>query len=129
MSLQAGVCEIRNGDMRPGGDQCRSVKRRAHTDGVSAGRASGLHSVADLAAASGGTFHLLDLVPEPDPSDPDLAAFADDREGLKRTLQSTVPATLQDLVLLCVFAAIAKVLAHAAPRVGCDILHGCRHSG
>ena len=27
---------------------------------------------ADLAAASGGTFHLLDLVPEPDPGDPDL---------------------------------------------------------
>ena len=30
---------------------------------------------ADLAAASGGTFHLLDLVPEPDPADPDLAAL------------------------------------------------------
>ena len=30
---------------------------------------------ADLAAASGGTFHLLDLTPEPDPADPDLAAL------------------------------------------------------
>ena len=30
---------------------------------------------ADLAAASGGTFYLLDLVPEPDPANPDLAAL------------------------------------------------------
>jgi NAD(P)-dependent dehydrogenase (short-subunit alcohol dehydrogenase family) len=39
--------------------------------------------VADLAAASGGTFHLLDLTPQPDPADPDLSRFAADREGLK----------------------------------------------
>ena len=41
---------------------------------------------ADLAAASGGTFHLLDIVPEPDPADPDLKRFATDKEGLKRDL-------------------------------------------
>ncbi len=41
---------------------------------------------ADLAAASGGTFHLLDLVPAPDPADRDLIAFDADRDGLKRTL-------------------------------------------
>ena len=42
---------------------------------------------ADLAkAASGGTFHLLDLTPAPDPADPDLAAFGTDREGLKATI-------------------------------------------
>jgi hypothetical protein len=42
---------------------------------------------ADLAGAcAGGTFHLLDLVPEPDPADPDLALFASDREALKRRL-------------------------------------------
>ena len=40
----------------------------------------------DLAAASGGTFHLLDLVPEPDAANPDLQRFASDREGLKREL-------------------------------------------
>ena len=38
----------------------------------------------DLAAASGGTFHLLDLLPEPDRSDPDLARLASDRDGLKK---------------------------------------------
>ncbi|MGE5764019.1 MAG: SDR family NAD(P)-dependent oxidoreductase, partial [Mycobacterium leprae] len=38
---------------------------------------------ADLAAASGGTFHLLDLTPTPDPADPDLVKFATDRDGFK----------------------------------------------
>jgi acyl transferase domain-containing protein/acyl carrier protein len=42
--------------------------------------------VADLAAATSGTFHLLDLTPAPDPADPDIARFADDREGLKSEL-------------------------------------------
>ncbi|HSF87346.1 MAG TPA: SDR family NAD(P)-dependent oxidoreductase, partial [Acidimicrobiia bacterium] len=41
---------------------------------------------ADLARASGGTFHLLDLVETPDPNDPDVAAFGNDKDGLKRTL-------------------------------------------
>src|SRR5436305_2991002 len=42
--------------------------------------------VQDLAKASGGTFHLLDLTPEPGAADPDLARFTADREGLKRDL-------------------------------------------
>ncbi len=41
---------------------------------------------ADLAAASGGTFYLLDLVPKPDPADPDLKRFVTDKENLKRDL-------------------------------------------
>ncbi len=41
---------------------------------------------ADLAKASGGTFHLLDLTPTPDPADPDLAAFATAKDSLKTTL-------------------------------------------
>jgi acyl transferase domain-containing protein/NAD(P)-dependent dehydrogenase (short-subunit alcohol dehydrogenase family)/acyl carrier protein len=41
---------------------------------------------ADLAAASGGTFYLLDLVPEPDSSDSDSKRFVSDKEGLKRDL-------------------------------------------
>jgi acyl transferase domain-containing protein/acyl carrier protein len=49
--------------------------------------------VQDLAtAAGGGTFHLLDLAPEPDPADPDLARFASDREGLKRDLFERIKA-------------------------------------
>src|SRR5205823_1100932 len=42
--------------------------------------------VQDFAAAYGGTYHLLDLAPEPDPGNPDLARFTSDREGLKRDL-------------------------------------------
>jgi NAD(P)-dependent dehydrogenase (short-subunit alcohol dehydrogenase family) len=41
---------------------------------------------ADLARASSGTFHLLDLTPEPDRDDADIAAFGADRDGLKRTI-------------------------------------------
>ncbi|UCF46141.1 MAG: SDR family NAD(P)-dependent oxidoreductase, partial [Myxococcales bacterium] len=42
--------------------------------------------VDDLAKASGGTFHLLDLTPEPDANDPDLQRFATDRDALQRDL-------------------------------------------
>ncbi|HET8661989.1 MAG TPA: SDR family NAD(P)-dependent oxidoreductase [Micromonosporaceae bacterium] len=38
---------------------------------------------ADLAAASGGTFHLLDVAPEPDPADPGLRRFIEDPDGFK----------------------------------------------
>ena len=47
---------------------------------------------ADLAAASGGIFYLLDVVPEPDPNHPDLKRFATDREGLKRDLFGRIQA-------------------------------------
>ncbi|MGB5192934.1 MAG: SDR family NAD(P)-dependent oxidoreductase [Polyangiales bacterium] len=42
--------------------------------------------IADLARASGGTFHLLDLTPEPDPEEADLQQFRTDRDGLQREL-------------------------------------------
>ncbi len=47
---------------------------------------------ADLAAASGGTFYLLDLVPEPDPNNPDLKRFVSDKESLKRDLFTRIQA-------------------------------------
>ena len=47
---------------------------------------------ADLAAASGGTFYLLDLAPEPDPADPDLKLFATDKEAMKRELAERIKA-------------------------------------
>ncbi len=40
----------------------------------------------DLAAASGGTFYLLDLAPAPDPNNADLIRFANDKENLKRDI-------------------------------------------
>jgi hypothetical protein len=45
-----------------------------------------------LAAASGGTFYLLDLVPEPDPANPDLKRFVTDKDSLKRDLFARIQA-------------------------------------
>jgi NAD(P)-dependent dehydrogenase (short-subunit alcohol dehydrogenase family) len=47
---------------------------------------------ADLAAASGGTFYLLDLVPEPDANNPDIARFTNDKNSLKRDLFARIQA-------------------------------------
>ena len=46
----------------------------------------------DLAAASGGTLYLLDLVPEPAADNPDLKRFTTDRDGLKRDLFARIQA-------------------------------------
>lgn len=52
------------------------------------GAAGGITSaiVADLAAASGGTFYLLDLTPEPNHADPQIALFRADKDALKQQL-------------------------------------------
>jgi len=47
---------------------------------------------ADLAAATGGAFYLLDLVPEPKRGDPDLKRFVEDKDGLKRELFARIQA-------------------------------------
>jgi len=47
----------------------------------------------DLASASGGTFYLLDLVPEPDPANLDIERFVTDKEGLKRDLHARIKAS------------------------------------
>jgi len=47
---------------------------------------------ADLAAASGGTFYLLDMVPEPDANNPDLKRYSSDKENLKRDLFARIQA-------------------------------------
>ena len=48
--------------------------------------------IADLAAASGGTFYLLDKVPQPDPENPDIQRFVNDKERLKRDLFERIKA-------------------------------------
>ena len=47
---------------------------------------------ADLAAASGGTFYLLDMVPEPDPNNPDIKRLVNDKENLKLYLFAKIQA-------------------------------------
>ncbi|MEZ4516695.1 MAG: SDR family oxidoreductase [Chloroflexota bacterium] len=52
------------------------------------GAAGGITSaiIGDLAAASGGTFYLLDLTPEPDRNDDKITLFRTDRNALKQAL-------------------------------------------
>ncbi|HSE72848.1 MAG TPA: SDR family oxidoreductase, partial [Nocardioidaceae bacterium] len=45
---------------------------------------------ADLARASGATFHLLDLTPEPDPAEPDLKQYVEDRDAFKSVLAARI---------------------------------------
>ena len=70
---------------------------------------------ADLAAASGGTFHLLDLVPAPNESDPDLARFATDKDGLKREIFERIKQSGQRATPIMVEKQLATLeRAHAA---------------
>jgi NAD(P)-dependent dehydrogenase (short-subunit alcohol dehydrogenase family) len=58
------------------------------------GAAGGITSaiIGDLAAASGGTFYLLDLVPEPAHDDPQIALFRQGKDALKQHLIDTAKA-------------------------------------
>ncbi|MGB9435610.1 MAG: SDR family NAD(P)-dependent oxidoreductase, partial [Candidatus Acidiferrum sp.] len=85
---------------------------------------------ADLATASGGTFYLLDLVPEPDPENPDLKRFVTDREGLKRDLFARIQArgeratpALVEKELAALERAQAAYSAIAAVRAAGGIAH------
>ncbi len=77
--------------------------------------------VADLArAAGGGTFHLLDLIPAPDPADPDLAAFADDRDGLKRQLAARIAERGERATPVLIERELAAIERRCAARAAID---------
>ena len=68
--------------LRPTGSAARrgrhgARRRTASSWSPAPPAASSRRSPPTSPAASGGTFHLLDLTPTPDPADPDLAAFRD----------------------------------------------------
>jgi acyl transferase domain-containing protein/acyl carrier protein/NAD(P)-dependent dehydrogenase (short-subunit alcohol dehydrogenase family) len=70
---------------------------------------------ADLAAASGGTFHLLDIAPAPRRDDETLRQFAADKEGLKRELFERMKATGERVTPKMVDAELAAIeRKHAA---------------
>ena len=75
---------------------------------------------ADLAAASGGTFHLLDLTPAPDPDDPDLQRFVTDKDGLKSDLAARLKEGGQRPTPVLIEKQLARIerlaAAHAAVR-------------
>ncbi len=83
-----GLQEQLAADGKPG------LKLDSHTVFLITGAAGSIVSgiTADLATASGGTFYLLDLVPEPHPENPDLKRFATDKDGLKRDLFARIQA-------------------------------------
>src|SRR5664280_2463960 len=78
---------------------------------------------ADLAAASGGTFYLLDLVPEPDPNNPDLKRFVSDKEGLKRDLFARIQASGQRATPALVEKELAGLERAQAARSAIDAVH------
>jgi len=70
---------------------------------------------ADLAQASGGIFHLLDLTAKPDPSDRDLQRFSSDPDGLKRDIFARLKAGGERATPAMVDKELAKLeRSHAA---------------
>jgi NAD(P)-dependent dehydrogenase (short-subunit alcohol dehydrogenase family) len=63
---------------------------------------------ADLAAASRGTFHLLDLTPAPDTADPDLSRYRSDRDGLKLELAGRMRARGERATPVAIEAELAR---------------------
>ena len=82
--------------------------------------------VSDLAMASGGTFHLLDLVAEPDPASPDLDRFVTDRDGLKRDLFQRIKDRGERATPVLVERELAKL---ERARAAFDALASVRRAG
>jgi NAD(P)-dependent dehydrogenase (short-subunit alcohol dehydrogenase family) len=74
----------------------------------------------DLAAASGGIFHLLDLTPAPDPDDPDIGRLASDKDGLKTDLIGRLRAAGERPTPVMVDRALARIERLAAARAAID---------
>ncbi|MGZ6266980.1 MAG: SDR family NAD(P)-dependent oxidoreductase [Candidatus Limnocylindrales bacterium] len=113
---------------RPADDGRPGLPLTTETIFVVTGAAGGIVSaiVSDLAAASGGTFHLLDLAPEPDPSDPDLARFIQDRDGLKRALFDRIKARGERATPVMVERELASI---ERKRAGLSAIEAIRFSG
>ncbi|HEX2785119.1 MAG TPA: SDR family oxidoreductase, partial [Ilumatobacteraceae bacterium] len=77
-------------------------------------------------AACGGTFHLLDLVAEPDPGNPDLERFVTDRENLKRDLAERITASGKRATP----ALVERELAHLErAKAAADAIAAIRRAG
>ena len=77
---------------------------------------------ADLAAASGGTFYLLDLVPKPDANDPDLKRLVSDKEGLKRDLFARIQQRGERATPALVEKELAKLERAQAAQAAIDVI-------
>jgi acyl transferase domain-containing protein/NAD(P)-dependent dehydrogenase (short-subunit alcohol dehydrogenase family)/acyl carrier protein len=79
---------------QPAADGLPGLMLNSNTVFVITGAAGSIVSAitADLASASGGTFYLVDVVPKPDPQNPDLKKFVSDKDNLKRELFARIQA-------------------------------------
>ena len=93
---------------------------------VVTGAAGGIVSaiVGDLAAASGGVFHLLDLTPAPRADDPDIRRFADDRDGLKQDVIERMRAAGERPTPVMVEKELARVERLHAAQQAIDAVRG-----
>jgi acyl transferase domain-containing protein/NAD(P)-dependent dehydrogenase (short-subunit alcohol dehydrogenase family)/acyl carrier protein len=78
---------------------------------------------ADLAAASGGTFYLLDLAPKPDPESPDLKRFITDKENLKRDLFARIQERGERATPALVEKELANLERAQAAQTAIDAVH------
>jgi acyl transferase domain-containing protein/NAD(P)-dependent dehydrogenase (short-subunit alcohol dehydrogenase family)/acyl carrier protein len=81
---------------------------------------------ADLATASGGTFYLLDLVPEPDASSPDLKRFVTDKDALKRGLVARIQARGERATPALVEKELAQLERAQAAQSAIDAVRAAR---
>ncbi|HEY3015937.1 MAG TPA: SDR family oxidoreductase, partial [Nocardioides sp.] len=77
----------------------------------------------DLAGASGGIFHLLDLTPEPDPDHPDITRFATDKDGLKADIIERLRTSGQRPTPVMVERELSRIERLAAAWAAIDAVH------
>jgi len=65
--------------------------------------------ITDLAKSSGGTFHLVDLAPKPDPNNSDIKRFVDDKENLKKDIFQRLKETEERATPAMVEKELAKI--------------------
>ena len=80
----------------------------------------------DLAAASGGTFYLLDIVPPPDNNSADLKRLVSDKDGLKRELFARIQARGERATPALVEKELASLERAQAAQSAIDAVH---HAG
>jgi NAD(P)-dependent dehydrogenase (short-subunit alcohol dehydrogenase family)/acyl carrier protein len=107
---------------RPAADGGEGMVLGRDTVFVVTGAAGGIVSAItqDLAGASGGIFHLLDLTPTPDPDDPDIGRFATDKEGLKADLIGRLRTAGERPTPVMVERELARIERQAAARAAID---------
>jgi len=130
-AVEIGYVERRRfgiGWTAPERDASRSLSLGPASVFVVTGAAGSIVSeiVSDFARASGGSFHLLDLCPEPDPEDPDIRSFAEDRDALRQKIYARLKLSSKRVTPVQVERELAQVERRAA---GARALRAIRDAG